>query len=125
MGIEFHGGWSSIQSFTSIGGAGDLIVGGIPDTSLIRQQNDDGSYTITPDADYNGDLDLSFDIIDNDGGEVQVGLDITVNPLNDLPQAQDQQFTIEEDGTLLFTDADLLAGASDIDGDELSIENVL
>ncbi|MCZ8489537.1 hypothetical protein O9992_27850 [Vibrio lentus] len=35
---------------------------------------------MTPDADY-GDLDLSFDIIDNDGGEVQVGLDITVNPL--------------------------------------------
>ncbi|OBS95684.1 polymer-forming cytoskeletal family protein [Vibrio tasmaniensis] len=97
------------------------------DENAAIQQNDDGSYTITPDADYNGDLDLSFDIIDNDGGEVQVGLDITVNPLNDLPQAQaqDQQFTIEEDGTLLFTDADLLAGASDIDGDELSIENVL
>ncbi|UPR50587.1 tandem-95 repeat protein [Vibrio cyclitrophicus] len=89
------------------------------------QQNEDGSYTITPNADYNGDLDLSFDIIDNDGGSVQVGLDITVNPVNDLPQAQDQQFTIEEDGTLLFTDEDLLAGASDIDGDELSIENVL
>ncbi|PTP15251.1 polymer-forming cytoskeletal family protein [Vibrio sp. 10N.286.51.C3] len=95
------------------------------DENATIQQNEDGSYTITPDTDYNGDLDLSFDIIDNDGGEVQVGLDITVNPLNDLPQAQDQQFTIEEDGTLLFTDADLLAGASDIDGDELSIENVL
>ncbi|MBY7660442.1 tandem-95 repeat protein [Vibrio atlanticus] len=95
------------------------------DENATIQQNDDGSYTITPDADYNGDLDLSFDIIDNDGGSVQVGLDITVNPLNDLPQAQDQQFSIEEDGTLLFTDADLLAGASDIDGDELSIENVL
>ncbi|MDA0145489.1 tandem-95 repeat protein, partial [Vibrio sp. RW] len=95
------------------------------DENATIQHNDDGSYTITPDADYNGDLDLNFDIIDNDGGEVQVGLDITVNPLNDLPQAQDQQFTIEEDGTLLFTDEDLLAGASDIDGDELSIENVL
>ncbi|QPK06363.1 tandem-95 repeat protein [Vibrio kanaloae] len=95
------------------------------DENATIQHNDDGSYTITPNADYNGDLDLNFDIIDNDGGEVQVGLDITVNPLNDLPQAQDQQFTIEEDGTLLFTDADLLAGASDIDGDELSIENVL
>ncbi|MDH5879086.1 tandem-95 repeat protein [Vibrio sp. S/42/10] len=95
------------------------------DENATIQQNDDGSYTITPDADYNGDLDLNFDIIDNDGGSVQVGLDITVNPLNDLPQAQDQQFSIEEDGTILFTDADLLAGASDIDGDELSIENVL
>ncbi|MFA0194901.1 tandem-95 repeat protein, partial [Vibrio artabrorum] len=95
------------------------------DENATIQHNDDGSYTITPNADYNGDLDLNFDIIDNDGGSVQVGLDITVNPVNDLPQAQDQQFTIEEDGTLLFTDADLLAGASDIDGDELSIENVL
>ncbi|CDT69034.1 conserved hypothetical protein [Vibrio coralliirubri] len=95
------------------------------DENATIQHNDDGSYTITPNADYNGDLDLNFDIIDNDGGSVQVGLDITVNPVNDLPQTQDQQFTIEEDGTLLFTDADLLAGASDIDGDELSIENVL
>ncbi|MFA1568566.1 tandem-95 repeat protein [Vibrio tasmaniensis 1F-187] len=95
------------------------------DENATIQHNGDGSYTITPNADYNGDLDLNFDIIDNDGGSVQVGLDITVNPVNDLPQVQDQQFTIEEDGTLLFTDADLLAGASDIDGDELSIENVL
>ncbi|WP_104024787.1 tandem-95 repeat protein [Vibrio hyugaensis] len=94
------------------------------DDNATIQYNDDGSYTITPDADYNGDLDLTFDIIDNDGGSVQVGLDITVNPVNDLPQAQDQQFTVEEDGTLLFTDDDLLTGASDIDGDDLSIENV-
>ncbi|MDF4966896.1 tandem-95 repeat protein, partial [Vibrio parahaemolyticus] len=76
------------------------------DDNATIQYNDDGSYTITPDENYNGDLDLTFDIIDNDGGSVQVGLDITVNPVNDLPQAQDQQFTIEEDGTLLFTDAD-------------------
>ncbi len=95
------------------------------DYNATIQYNDDGSYTITPDENYNGDLDLTFDIIDNDGGSVQVGLDITVNPVNDLPQAQDQQFTVEEDGTLLFTDADLLEGASDIDGDDLSIENVL
>ncbi|MCS0432639.1 tandem-95 repeat protein [Vibrio diabolicus] len=95
------------------------------DDNATIQYNDDGSYTITPDENYNGDLDLTFDIIDNDGGSVQVGLDITLNPVNDLPQAQDQQFTVEEDGTLLFTDADLLEGASDIDGDDLSIENVL
>ncbi|MDW1615203.1 tandem-95 repeat protein [Vibrio sp. Vb2853] len=95
------------------------------DDNATIQYNDDGSYTITPDENYNGDLDLTFDIIDNDGGSVQVGLDITVNPVNDLPQAQDQQFTVEEDGTLLFTDTDLLEGASDIDGDDLSIENVL
>ncbi|MCV5960994.1 cadherin-like domain-containing protein, partial [Escherichia coli] len=49
------------------------------DDNATIQYNDDGSYTITPDENYNGDLDLTFDIIDNDGGSVQVGLDITVN----------------------------------------------
>ncbi|MCW0470127.1 cadherin-like domain-containing protein [Vibrio chagasii] len=29
-----------------------------------------------------------------------------------------------EDGSLTFTDADLLAGAADIDGDDLSIADV-
>ncbi|WP_139137331.1 tandem-95 repeat protein, partial [Vibrio tasmaniensis] len=85
--------------------------------------NDDGSFTITPDADFNGDIDLSFDV--SDGLEtVQAGVDLTVNPVNDLPTAADQSFTVEEDGTLIFTDADLLAGATDIDGDDLSITDV-
>ncbi|MEZ9490793.1 hypothetical protein BCT62_22055 [Vibrio splendidus] len=85
--------------------------------------NDDGSFTITPDADFNGDIDLSFDV--SDGLEtVQAGVDLTVNPVNDLPTAEDQNFTVEEDGTLIFTDADLLAGAADIDGDDLSISDV-
>ncbi|WP_415852304.1 cadherin-like domain-containing protein, partial [Vibrio agarivorans] len=35
-----------------------------------------------------------------------------------------QEFTVEEDGTLTFTDADLLAGATDIEGDDLSVEGI-
>ncbi|WP_455342398.1 tandem-95 repeat protein, partial [Vibrio astriarenae] len=85
--------------------------------------NDDGSFTITPDADWNGDIDISFDISDG-SNVVQAQADLTVNPVNDLPQPQDQEFTVEEDGTLTFTDADLLAGATDIDGDDLSVESV-
>ncbi|NMT18157.1 cadherin-like domain-containing protein, partial [Vibrio parahaemolyticus] len=30
-------------------------------------ENQDGSFTITPDANFNGDIDLSFGLIDNDG----------------------------------------------------------
>ncbi len=37
---------------------------------------------------------------------------------------QDQQFSVEEDGTLIFTDADLLTGATDIEGDNLTVEGV-
>ncbi|HHF3123726.1 TPA: tandem-95 repeat protein, partial [Vibrio diabolicus] len=85
--------------------------------------NDDGSFTITPDANFNGDIDITFDI--NDGtGTIVATADLTVNPVNDLPQPEDQAFTIGEDGVLLFTDEDLLDGATDIDGDNLSVEGV-
>ncbi|WP_146443026.1 cadherin-like domain-containing protein, partial [Vibrio kanaloae] len=85
--------------------------------------NDDGSFTITPDADFNGDIDLSFDV--SDGVEtVQAGVDLTVNPVNDIAVVEDVAYTIEEDGSLTFTDEQLLAGASDIDGDDLSVADV-
>ncbi len=46
--------------------------------------NGDGTFTVTPDADFNGDIDLSFDV--SDGLEtVQAGVDLTVNPVNDFP----------------------------------------
>ncbi|MDW2309913.1 tandem-95 repeat protein [Vibrio sp. 1075] len=93
------------------------------DGNATVTQNDDGSFTITPDADFNGDIDISFDISDGTN-TVQATADLTVNPINDLPVPQDQQFSVEEDGTLIFTDADLLSGATDIEGDNLTVEGV-
>ncbi|MDG2626861.1 tandem-95 repeat protein, partial [Vibrio parahaemolyticus] len=99
--------------------ASNLVVDG--DATVTA--NDDGSFTITPDANFNGDIDITFDI--NDGSDTIVATaDLTVNPVNDLPQPEDQAFTIGEDGVLIFTDQDLLDGATDIDGDDLSIEGV-
>ncbi|MFH4591298.1 tandem-95 repeat protein, partial [Vibrio alginolyticus] len=99
--------------------ASNLVVDG--DATVMA--NDDGSFTITPDANFNGDIDITFDI--NDGSDTIVATaDLTVNPVNDLPQPEDQAFTIGEDGVLLFTDEDLLDGATDIDGDDLSVEGV-
>ncbi|EOX4950627.1 cadherin-like domain-containing protein, partial [Vibrio alginolyticus] len=99
--------------------ASNLVVDG--DATVTA--NDDGSFTITPDANFNGDIDITFDI--NDGTDTIVATaDLTVNPVNDLPQPEDQAFTIGEDGVLLFTDEDLLDGATDIDGDDLSVESV-
>ncbi|MDR9824017.1 tandem-95 repeat protein, partial [Vibrio sp. FNV 38] len=69
------------------------------------------------------DIDIRFDVSDGNN-IVQAQADLTVNPVNDLPQPQGQAFSMEEDGTLTFTDADLLTGATDIDGDDLSVEGV-
>ncbi|TKF73630.1 tandem-95 repeat protein, partial [Vibrio kanaloae] len=99
--------------------AANLTVGG--DATVTA--NDDGSFTITPDANFNGDIDLNFDITDGDA-TLQATADLTVNPVNDLPQPQDQTFSISEDGILNFTDEDLLIGATDIDGDDLTVEGL-
>jgi hypothetical protein len=86
--------------------------------------NGDGTFTATPDADFNGDIDLTFDV--TDGIEtVQANIDLTVNPVNDVATVEDQSFSMNEDGTITITDTQLLSGSSDIDaGDTLSVESV-
>ncbi|WP_275895741.1 tandem-95 repeat protein [Vibrio splendidus] len=87
------------------------------------QDNGDGTFTVLPSADFNGELDLTFDI--SDGQEtISSAIVLTVRPINDAPVPEDKTFEIEEDGTLVFTDADLLTGATDIEGDNLSVEGV-
>ena len=85
--------------------------------------NDDGSFIITPDADFNGDIDLSFDITDGDA-TIQATADLTVNPVNDLPTVGQPQFVTQEDTSFTFTEEQLLQNAGDIDGDNLTVENV-
>ncbi|MDF5622496.1 cadherin-like domain-containing protein, partial [Vibrio parahaemolyticus] len=82
------------------------------DENITITDNGDGTYTLTPDADFNGDIDIEFNITDGTD-TIQATADLTVNPVDDLPVPQDQQFSVEEDGTLIFTDADLLIGAAD------------
>jgi hypothetical protein len=86
--------------------------------------NGDGTFTVTPDADFNGDIQISFDVTDGQGFIVGAGVGLTVNPVNDVAVVQDQTFNMNEDGTITITDEQLLAGATDIDGDTLSIDSV-
>ncbi|MCF4174883.1 cadherin-like domain-containing protein, partial [Vibrio sp. McD22-P3] len=60
--------------------ATNVTVGGNASVS----ENPDGSFTVTPDANFNGDLNLAFDV--SDGLEtIQAAGTLTVNPVNDLP----------------------------------------
>jgi VCBS repeat-containing protein len=89
----------------------------------IGDINGTGPFTYTPPTDYNGLVTLSYDVIDNNGGEIRnVERTFTVTPENDIPVGSPTG-TIPngtEDETLRIELATLVQGYTDEDGDELS-----
>ncbi|WP_371503722.1 tandem-95 repeat protein [Nitrosopumilus adriaticus] len=74
-----------------------------------------GTFTYTPNADYNGND--SFTFVSNDGtvDSAPATIDIEVTPVNDPPVADDAFFNTKEDTSL----NDSVTG-SDVDGDSLT-----
>ena len=81
--------------------------------------NADGSFSYTPDADWNGTD--SFTYTANDGvlDSNVATVTITVNPVNDVPTAVDKTITTPEDQIYTFTISDF--GYNDVEGDPLSL----
>lgn len=77
-----------------------------------------------PAENFNGDVQFTFDV--SDGMEVVFGsADITVNPVNDAPEAHDDSLNTLEDTVLTFHVNDLLANDEDVDGDSISVTNIV
>ena len=92
----------------------------VSDSSATVTENDDGSFTVTPSANFNGDIELTYDITDS-ALSVSSQVNLTVTPENDGPTANNFSDDINEDESRVITTAELLENASDIDGDNLSI----
>jgi hypothetical protein len=80
-----------------------------------------GIVEYTPDANYNGPDSLTFQATDGTADSAIATLDITVNPVNDDPVANDDNFAGTEDNPL---ELDVLADDSDIDGDALAVDEI-
>ncbi|OGO45246.1 MAG: hypothetical protein A2W37_13100 [Chloroflexi bacterium RBG_16_63_12] len=95
------------------------LVGGPTYGSLTL--NADGSFSYTPNADFNGSD--SFTYKANDGFEDSntATVAITVNPVNDAPVAGDDSTITDEDTAKTIT---VLANDTDVDGDTLTITSV-
>ncbi|PLX68398.1 MAG: hypothetical protein C0602_09500, partial [Denitrovibrio sp.] len=82
--------------------------------------NDDGTFTYTPNADYNGSDSFTYTITDGKGGTSETTVSLTVDPSNDMPIAVDNTVTVDEDGSAVIN---VLANDTDIDGDTLTVES--
>ena len=84
-------------------------------------QNADGSFTYTPDPDYNGPDSFTYDISDGNGGTDTAIVNITVNPVNDPPVANDDGTGGPGDDRIVVESSDstapiaILANDTDID----------
>jgi len=83
-----------------------------------------GGFTYTPNANFNG-VD-SFTYIARDGSAVSTPatVTITVNPVNDPPSAADDQFTVNQNGSLTISAPGVLTNDTDVDGESLTAARI-
>ncbi len=103
----------SVESVSLTSGEGDVV------------DNGDGTFSYIPGNDWFGDAEFTYVIGDGEGGTVENTGSLFVASVNDVPAVSAITLTdIVEDNTLAISEADLLAGATDVEGDSLSIENL-
>ena len=88
------------------GGLGDgpltLTVVGVPVGGGVALAND-GSFTLTPTANFTGAASFQYQVQDVDGETATGSVSITVSAVNDAPDGTDTTVTAIEDSTYTFT----------------------
>lgn len=80
--------------------------------------NDDGTLSYTPAANFIGEDVVDYCVSDGNGGEVCGQITVTVNPVNDAPNAVNDAITTNEDTQVTISP---LSNDEDIDGDDLTV----
>jgi hypothetical protein len=83
-------------------------------------QNSDGSFTYTPNENFNGEDSYTYEACDPTGECDTATVTITVNPVNDPPVALDDSYTTTQDTSIPLY---MLGNDSDIDGDDIFIDS--
>ncbi len=88
-----------------------------------------GVITFTPEANYNGEATFQYTVSDGKGGTATANVTLFVTAVNDAPvvTATPVALTGNEDqtGGIIITSAQLLGNASDVDGNTLSVQNLI
>lgn len=102
-------------------GAALAIELGTPKHGTVAHVN--SVVTYTPEANYNGSDSISVHV--SDGAQTaDATIDITITAVNDPPVAGDVMLAAAEDTPLVTAQSTLIAAASDVDADHLTISEV-
>ncbi|MEP3391334.1 MAG: cadherin-like domain-containing protein [Litoreibacter sp.] len=82
--------------------------------------NADGTITFTPAENFNGDTTITYTIEDEAGNTDTATVELTVEAVNDAPDAVNDSDVTDEDTPITV---DLLANDTDVDGDTLTVTN--
>ncbi|WP_028762722.1 VCBS domain-containing protein, partial [Shewanella colwelliana] len=85
--------------------------------------NGDGTFTFTPEKDYNGDVHFSYDVKDAHGGVTHTGATTNLAAVNDNPDVTPLTDSVSEGADNHHT-LNLLLGATDKEGDALTISHL-
>ncbi len=97
-------------------------VGNASHGTVVRNANGDAVFT--PDANYNGGAGFDYTISDGFGGLTTAHVTVAVAPVNDAPVTLAKAAATVQGVALTVSAASLLSGATDVDGDALTLSGV-
>jgi Ca2+-binding RTX toxin-like protein len=112
-----------LQGFTDVDGDALSVAGLTADHGTVVDHGD-GTYTVTPAANYNGPVSLAYNVVDGHGGSVAASQSFTLAAVNDAPVLSGAQAALAggtEDTGYTVSAAQLLQGFTDVEGDTLSV----
>ncbi|MCW3796695.1 cadherin-like domain-containing protein [Sphingomonas sp. BN140010] len=116
-----------LAGFSDVDGDG-LSVANLSASSGTVTDNGDGTWTVRQAADVNGIVALGYSVVDGHGGSVDASLRYVITAVNDAPVLSGVQAALAsgtEDAPYAVTAAQLLEGFNDVDGDTLSVANLM
>lgn len=123
-------GWLSIPLSYLLSGASDVEgdtlvlqeVGGAVNGSAEIDGN--GNVRFTSDKDFFGEASFTYTVSDGNGGTATETFTITVDPVEDAPNAENDRFEAQEDTQIILSPEQILGNDSDPDGDALRLVSV-
>ncbi|MCB1659489.1 MAG: cadherin-like domain-containing protein, partial [Pseudomonadales bacterium] len=110
-----------LQGFSDVDG--DILsVINLQATNGILTSNQDGTYSFMPDTNFNGMVELSYQVIDGNGGIVDGVQSFVIDAVNSAPVANPDSAYI--DALEYSVTVDVLANDTDAEGDLLDVVSV-